>query len=97
MTDILRSIKAINANAKCTVNGENVNAIIWHDNTTPIAVADILAKQTELQTSYANKAYQRSRIKEYPSMADQLDDIYHNGVDEWKKTIKAVKDKYPKE
>jgi hypothetical protein len=34
---------------------------------------------------------------EYPSMADQLDDIYHNGVDEWKKTIKAVKDKYPKE
>ena len=25
------------------------------------------------------------------------DDIYHNGVDEWKKTIKAVKDKYPKE
>jgi hypothetical protein len=29
-------------------------------------------------------------------MADQLDDIYHNGVDEWKKTIKSVKDKYPK-
>jgi hypothetical protein len=32
-----------------------------------------------------------------PSMADQLDDIYHNGVDAWKLTIKAVKDKYPKE
>jgi hypothetical protein len=29
-------------------------------------------------------------------MPDQLDKIYHEGIDEWKKTIKAVKDKYPK-
>jgi len=43
------------------------------------------------------KVYQRNRAAGYPSIADQLDDIYHNGVDEWKKTIKAVKDKYPKE
>ena len=40
--------------------------------------------------------YKRDRAVAYPPMADQLDDIYHNGVDEWKKTIKAVKDKYPK-
>ena len=32
----------------------------------------------------------------YPSIKDQLDDLYHNGIDGWKKTIKAVKDKYPK-
>jgi len=43
------------------------------------------------------KVYQGSRAVAYPSIADQLDDIYHNGIDEWKKTIKAVKDKYPKE
>ena len=55
------------------------------------------AEVTRLQAAYDAKAYQRSRATEYPSMADQLDDIYHNGVDEWKKTIKAVKDKYPKE
>ena len=36
------------------------------------------------------------RAKEYPSIVDQLDDIYHNGIDGWKTTIKAVKDKYPK-
>ena len=41
--------------------------------------------------------YSRNREKEYPSIVDQLDDIYHNGVDGWKTTIKAVKDKYPKE
>ena len=38
----------------------------------------------------------KKRRSEYPSIVDQLDDIYHNGVDEWKKTIKAIKDKYPK-
>ena len=42
-------------------------------------------------------AYKGKRLKEYPSIADQLDDIYHNGIDGWKATIKAVKDKYPKE
>ena len=55
------------------------------------------AEVTRLQAAYDAKAYQRDRAVAYPSMADQLDDIYHNGVDEWKKTIKAVKDKYPKE
>ena len=55
------------------------------------------AEATRLQAAYDAKAYQRDRAVAYPSMADQLDDIYHNGVDEWKKTIKAVKDKYPKE
>ena len=55
------------------------------------------AEATRLQAAYDAKAYQRDRAVAYPSMADQLDDIYHNGVDEWKKTIKAIKDKYPKE
>ena len=34
---------------------------------------------------------------EYPPIEDQLDDLYHNGIDGWKSTIKAIKDKYPKE
>ena len=36
------------------------------------------------------------RKKAYPSWQDQLDDIYHNGIDAWKATIKVTKDKYPK-
>ena len=36
------------------------------------------------------------RKKSYPSWEDQLDDIYHNGIDAWKATIKVTKDKYPK-
>ena len=52
---------------------------------------------TNAMTTYDNREYQRKRVLEYPSIADQLDDIYHNGVDAWKATIKAVKDKYPTE
>jgi hypothetical protein len=40
--------------------------------------------------------YIYKRLEEYPSIAEQLDNIYHNGIDKWKETIKAVKDKYPK-
>ena len=49
-----------------------------------------------MKTAYASNKYQRDRKKEYPSIEDQLDDLYHNGIDGWKTTIKAVKDKYPK-
>tara|TARA_R100001369_G_scaffold4521_1_gene13028 strand:- start:21 stop:311 length:291 start_codon:yes stop_codon:yes gene_type:complete len=40
--------------------------------------------------------YVEKRAKEYPSIVDQLDKIYHSGIDEWKKVIKITKDKYPK-
>ena len=49
-----------------------------------------------LQATYDGQDYARSRESEYPSIADQLDDIYHNGIDGWKATIKITKDKYPK-
>jgi hypothetical protein len=96
MIDLATAIIAINPSAKVTIYNEDINTIDWGE-TTPISNEDILAKQTELQTAYDNKKYQRDREKEYPSIVDQLDDIYHNGIDGWKATIKVTKDKYPKE
>ena len=43
-----------------------------------------------------NNSYKSKRRAEYPKTEDQLDDIYHNGIDGWKASIKAIKDKYPK-
>ena len=43
-----------------------------------------------------NDSYKSKRRAEYPSIEDQLDDIYHNGIDAWKATIKTIKHKYPK-
>ena len=40
--------------------------------------------------------YTEARAAEYPPIVDQLDKIYHEGIDAWKADIKAIKDKYPK-
>ena len=94
---LTQAILAIKSDAQVSVNAEDINQITWHDdNPTNITNEQILAKQAELQTAYDTKDYQRKRAKEYPSIADQLDDIYHNGIDGWKATIKTTKDKYPK-
>ena len=58
--------------------------------------SEIDAEVTRLQAEYDNKKYQRDRAQEYPRIAEQLDKIYHSGIDAWKVDIKAVKDKYPK-
>ena len=53
-------------------------------------------KMAERQVTYDALEYSRNRAKEYPTWQDQLDYIYHNGIDAWKATIKVTKDKYPK-
>ena len=97
MANIVDAILSINSNAKVIVSDNDVKKIEWLEKTTPIAEKEILAKQKELQADYDAKQYQRNRASEYPSIADQLDDLYHNGIDGWKETIKSIKDKYPKE
>jgi hypothetical protein len=49
-----------------------------------------------LDAEAAATKYQRDRANEYPSVVDQLDLIYHSGIDAWKAKIKETKDKYPK-
>ena len=67
----------------------------WLGNS-PIAQEEIDAEITRLQAEFDNAQYARDRAVAYPPMADQLDDIFHNGVAGWKETIQAVKDTYPK-
>ena len=54
------------------------------------------ARIAEVEAEQAATGYKDKRANEYPSIEDQLDDIYHNGIDAWKATIKLTKDKYPK-
>ncbi len=75
----------------------DIDTLEWLDKTKNHTSIDIVKEEIKrLQVEYDAKQYQRDRQPEYPSMPDQLDKIYHEGIDEWKKTIKAVKDKYPK-
>ena len=56
----------------------------------------VQSKIDAARTELAKEDYKWKRAAEYPSVVDQLDDIYHNGIDAWKATIKTTKDKYPK-
>ena len=49
-----------------------------------------------VNAEFAKLAYKNKREVEYPSVVDQLDLIYHSGIDAWKAKIKETKDKYPK-
>ena len=52
--------------------------------------------ETASDTEEALQVVLNNRKNDYPSIADQLDKIYHSGIEEWKKVIKTTKDKYPK-
>ena len=87
-----KAIRAIHSNV-VSINGDTQNDIVAKDssgNTVEI-------NWTEVNAWTNPEQYKIDRASEYPSMADQLDDIFHNGIDGWKATIQAIKDKYPKE
>ena len=48
--------------------------------------------ETQAQPTEAKITAEIARLE----IADQLDELYHNGIDGWKTTIKSVKDKYPR-
>ncbi len=72
--------------------------LIIHDESVKPSESDCNAGLKALQDAWdlQNDSYKSKRRSEYPPVVDQLDDIYHNGVDTWKASIKTIKDKYPK-
>ena len=87
-----KAIRAIHDEVK-VINGNGQEDIIaWDENGNEVSI-----DWTQVNAWVDPNEYQYKREVEYPSIVDQLDDIYHNGIDGWKATIKAVKDKYPKE
>ena len=55
------------------------------------------AEMIRLQTEYDSQDYARKREAEYPKIGDQLDKIYHEGIDAWKADmITPIKNKYSK-
>jgi hypothetical protein len=72
-------------------------SINWIDTVqTQPTQSEIDAEIIRLASVYNAQEYARQRAAEYPSIPDQLDTLYHNGLDAWKAQIKTVKDKYPK-
>jgi hypothetical protein len=72
-----------------TTEAEYLDLNCWVD-------ASIALTWAEIEADVALKEVQKNRAAAYPSIADQLDTIYHSGIDAWKATITAVKEEFPK-
>ena len=63
----------------------------------PQYTAEELAAKEANDAEQALVAYKGLRASEYPTIGDQLDYIFHNGLTKWKTDIiQPIKDKYPK-
>lgn len=92
MADLHKAIYNIHTNVK-GINGDTQETITaWDENKNLVTI-----DWSQVNAWINPEQYKINRSLEYPSIEDQLDDIYHNGIDGWKATIKAIKDKYPKE
>ena len=79
--------------------GDTYDSIEWYStNTQPLPTEqEVVEKDAELKYQEEVNVYQEKRKLEYPDWEDQLDKIYHDGIDAWKADIKVIKDKYPKQ
>ena len=92
MADLNKAIYNIHTNVK-SINGDTQATITaWDENKNLVTI-----DWAQVNAWINPEQYKINRSLEYPSIEDQLDDIYHNGIDGWKATIKTIKDKYPKE
>ena len=91
MADLHKAIRAIH-NSVVSINGDTQETIVATD----VNGDEVNISWTDVNAWIDPNEYKYKRENEYPNIKDQLDDIYHNGIDGWKATIKVTKDKYPK-
>ena len=73
-----------------------VEDFIFSDGQKPPTQEEAENKLAELKADYDSKKYQRDRAEDYPSWQEQMDLLYHGGVDALKAELKKTKDKFPK-
>ena len=95
---IIEALISLKPEAEWAVRGGNYSDIVWLDKSqTKPTEQEIEEKIAELNYQGEINVYQEKRKLEYPDWGDQLDKIYHSGIDAWKADIKVIKDKYPKQ
>ena len=77
-------------------DGNGVFIASWSYDIAKPTTEQLASYETASDTEEALQVVLNNRANDYPSIKDQLDKIYHSGIEEWKKVIKATKDKYPK-
>ena len=93
--DIVEAIRRIDPTVSATVKNDEYDTIEWIKGG-PIPKEQIDAEIVKLKAEWESKQYQRERAESYPSWQEQMDLLYHGGVDALKAELKKTKDKFPK-
>ena len=94
-----QALRSLDPTAKWMWEGYDYSGITWDESNSKSqpTESEIDAELKKLENEWTANEYQRQRARAYPNWADQLDYIYHNGIDKWKTDIvDPVKKKYPK-
>jgi len=85
--------------ADARLNTLKQNAISNGINETDVKVSWVTDQEYNdlIESQKAPLTYIELRKLAYPSIVDQLDTIFHNGLDVWKAKIQTIKDTYPKD
>ena len=95
--NIPEALTFLRPGAEWSIDDDTYEGLQWLDKIqTKPTEEEVQAEVARLQAEYEAKEYQRQRLKEYPSFAEQFDLLYHGGYDAWKAEIDKIKDKYPK-
>ena len=95
---IIEALTSLKPKAQWNLIGFDYSGLEWLDKTqTKPTEQEIEEKIAELKYQEEVNEYQEKRKLEYPDWGDQLDKIYHKGINAWKADIKKIKDKYPKQ
>ena len=97
MKDYFRAISSLRKGSSFTALSEKYEDILWQDENKTIPTKKECEDELKrLEEEDKKTQYQRDRAADYPSWQEQMDLLYHGGVDALKAELKKTKDKFPK-
>ena len=78
-------------------DGKGVFIAEWNLDIPKPTMAQLDAFEAQAKIVESNQAQVQNRIKEYGSIAEQIEYITENGLDAWQSKVNSIKTKYPKE
>ena len=92
------ALQILRPGAEWSIGNNSYSQLDWLDTKqTKPTEEEVVEKVAELTYQREVEVYKVQRAAEYPSYADQFDQIFHEGIGAWKATILDVKRKYPKQ
>ena len=77
-------------------DGKGVFIAEWNLDIPKPTLAQLDAYEAQANIVESNQAQVKNRIKEYGSIAEQIEYITENGLDAWQSKVNNIKAKYPK-